>query len=101
MVNGKQEQSRCSRYRLDVVRNLSAQGFIPGRDVNLTELEQEGCVDGWSYSKDIFQSTLVSEVCVRAKPFTRSSQSVCFMSCIFDPLVDTIRASVQSFFIFS
>ncbi|XP_033996513.1 solute carrier family 22 member 4-like isoform X1 [Trematomus bernacchii] len=61
VVNGKQEQSRCSRYRLDVVRNLSAQGFIPGRDVNLTELEQEGCVDGWSYSKDIFQSTLVSE----------------------------------------
>ncbi|KAJ4929519.1 hypothetical protein JOQ06_018543, partial [Pogonophryne albipinna] len=57
VVNGKQEQSRCSRYRLDVVRNLSAQGFIPGRDVNLTELEQEGCVDGWSYSKDIFQST--------------------------------------------
>ncbi|KAI4814498.1 hypothetical protein KUCAC02_003690, partial [Chaenocephalus aceratus] len=35
VVNGKREQSRCSRYRLDVVRNLSAQGFIPGRDVNL------------------------------------------------------------------
>ncbi|KAJ4930067.1 hypothetical protein JOQ06_019081 [Pogonophryne albipinna] len=64
VVNGKQEQSRCSRYRLDVVRNLSAQGFIPGRDVNLTELEQEGCVDGWSYSKDNYQSTIVSEVCV-------------------------------------
>ncbi|XP_033955581.1 organic cation/carnitine transporter 2-like isoform X3 [Pseudochaenichthys georgianus] len=61
VVNGKREQSRCSRYRLDVVRNLSAQGFIPGRDVNLTDLEQEGCVDGWSYSKDIYQSTLVSE----------------------------------------
>ncbi|XP_029304014.1 solute carrier family 22 member 5-like [Cottoperca gobio] len=61
VVNGKQELSRCSRYRLDVVRNLSAQGFIPGIDVNLTDLEQEGCVDGWSYSKDIYQSTLVSE----------------------------------------
>ncbi|XP_029303672.1 solute carrier family 22 member 5-like [Cottoperca gobio] len=61
VVNGKQELSRCSRYRLDVVRNLSAQGFIPGMDVNLTDLEQEGCVDGWSYSKDIYQSTLVSE----------------------------------------
>ncbi|XP_059207741.1 solute carrier family 22 member 4-like [Centropristis striata] len=61
VVNGEEELSRCSRYRLDVVRNLSAQGFIPGRDINLTDLEQEGCVDGWSYSRDIYQSTLVSE----------------------------------------
>ncbi|XP_059207127.1 solute carrier family 22 member 4-like [Centropristis striata] len=61
VVNGKQQLSRCSRYRLDVVRNLSAQGLIPGRDVNLTYLEQEGCVDGWSYSRDIYQSTVTSE----------------------------------------
>ncbi|XP_030292956.1 solute carrier family 22 member 5-like isoform X3 [Sparus aurata] len=61
VVDGKQELSSCSRYRLDVVRNLSAQGLVPGRDVNLTDLEQEGCVDGWSYSKDIYQSTIVSE----------------------------------------
>ncbi|XP_037605527.1 solute carrier family 22 member 5-like [Sebastes umbrosus] len=61
VVDGKRELSRCSRYRLDVVRNLSAQGLIPGRDVNLTDLEQEGCVDGWIYSKDIYQSTIVSE----------------------------------------
>lgn len=75
VVNGKQELSRCSRYRLDVVRNLSAQGLVPGRDVNLTDLEQESCVDGWSYSKDIYQSTLVSQfdlVCSEQwkKPFT-------------------------------
>uniref|UniRef100_A0A3P8TXJ5 Major facilitator superfamily (MFS) profile domain-containing protein n=1 Tax=Amphiprion percula TaxID=161767 RepID=A0A3P8TXJ5_AMPPE len=63
MVNGKPELSSCSRYRLDVVRNLSALGYIPGRDVNLTDLEQENCVDGWSYSKDIYESTVVSEVC--------------------------------------
>ncbi|XP_071058599.1 LOW QUALITY PROTEIN: organic cation/carnitine transporter 2-like [Pseudochaenichthys georgianus] len=81
VVNGKQQQSRCSRYRLDVVRNLSAQGFIPGRDVNLTELEQEGCVDRWSYSKDIYQSTVVSEfdlVCSDQwkQPFTSTA---CFL----------------------
>ncbi|XP_068456278.1 organic cation/carnitine transporter 2-like [Clinocottus analis] len=61
VVNGKQQLSRCSRFRLDVVRNFSARGFIPGRDVNLTDVEQEGCVDGWSYSRDVYQSTIVSE----------------------------------------
>ncbi|XP_005923135.1 solute carrier family 22 member 5 isoform X1 [Haplochromis burtoni] len=75
MVNGKLELSRCRRYRLDVVKNLSAQGYIPGQDVNLTNLEQEGCVDGWSYSKDIYKSTIVSEfdlVCSEEwkQPFT-------------------------------
>ncbi|CAJ1063490.1 solute carrier family 22 member 5-like [Xyrichtys novacula] len=61
VIDGEERQSSCSRYKLDVVKNLSAQGLIPGRDVNLTELEQEGCLDGWSYSKDIYQSTVVSE----------------------------------------
>ncbi|XP_044078870.1 solute carrier family 22 member 5-like isoform X2 [Siniperca chuatsi] len=85
VVNGKQELSRCSRYRLDVVRNLSAQGFIPGRDVNLTDLEQEGCVDGWSYSRDIYQSTIVSEfdlVCSEQwkQPFT---STIYFLGVLF------------------
>ncbi|XP_023818286.1 solute carrier family 22 member 5 isoform X2 [Oryzias latipes] len=74
-VNGKQELSKCSRYRLDVVRNLSARGFIPHKDINLSDIELEGCVDGWVYSKDIYQSTIVTEfdlVCTEQwkQPFT-------------------------------
>uniref|UniRef100_A0A3Q1IHQ2 Major facilitator superfamily (MFS) profile domain-containing protein n=2 Tax=Anabas testudineus TaxID=64144 RepID=A0A3Q1IHQ2_ANATE len=61
LVDGEEVQSQCSRYRLDVVRNLSADGYIPGRDVNLTNLEQERCIDGWNYSRDIYQSNIVTE----------------------------------------
>lgn len=62
IIDGEKVQSQCSRYRLDVVRNLSAQGYIPAKDVNLTSLEQEGCIDGWNYSKEIYQSNIVTEV---------------------------------------
>uniref|UniRef100_A0AAR2KYF1 Major facilitator superfamily (MFS) profile domain-containing protein n=1 Tax=Pygocentrus nattereri TaxID=42514 RepID=A0AAR2KYF1_PYGNA len=46
-------------------------------DVNLTEIEQEKCVDGWMYSKHIYQSTIVTEfdlVCDDEwkQPFTSS-----------------------------
>ncbi|XP_054610754.1 organic cation/carnitine transporter 2-like isoform X1 [Dunckerocampus dactyliophorus] len=60
-VNGHEARSQCRRYNLEVVRNLSDKGFAPGSDVNLTGLEQEGCLDGWSYSKDIYQATIVTE----------------------------------------
>ena len=62
MVDGEAVPSQCSRYKLDVVRNLSAEGYIPGRDVNLTNLEEEGCLDGWNYSKEIYLSNIVTEV---------------------------------------
>uniref|UniRef100_A0A3Q3BCK6 Solute carrier family 22 member 5 n=1 Tax=Kryptolebias marmoratus TaxID=37003 RepID=A0A3Q3BCK6_KRYMA len=60
-VGGEEVQSQCSRFKLDVVKNLSDQGYIPGWDVNLTDLQQEGCLDGWNYSKDIYQYTIVTE----------------------------------------
>ena len=62
LVNGEEVKSQCSRYSLDVVRNMSAEVLIPGRDVNLTDLAQEGCLDGWNYSKDIYQTNIVTEV---------------------------------------
>ncbi|XP_061926708.1 organic cation/carnitine transporter 2-like [Entelurus aequoreus] len=61
LADGHQAHSQCRRYKLDVIRNLSEQGLAPGRDVNLTGLEQEGCLDGWSYSKDIYQANIVTE----------------------------------------
>uniref|UniRef100_A0A8C5N4S0 Solute carrier family 22 member 5-like n=1 Tax=Gouania willdenowi TaxID=441366 RepID=A0A8C5N4S0_GOUWI len=89
VLNGKQELSRCSRYRLDVVLNLSAQGLNPGVDVNLTDLDQESCVDGWNYSKEIYQSTLVSEFNMVCKdqwkqPFTFS---VFFIGVLFGSFI--------------
>ncbi|XP_038158147.1 solute carrier family 22 member 4-like [Cyprinodon tularosa] len=61
MMGGEEVQSQCSRYNLTVVKDFSDEGYIPGRDINLTTLPQEGCLDGWNYSKDIYQSTIVTE----------------------------------------
>lgn len=72
---GKQERSSCSRYELDLVKNLSALGIRPGLELvhNLSalasgpesvfsNLNQEGCKDGWTYSTEHYQSTVVTEV---------------------------------------
>uniref|UniRef100_A0A8C5GGF0 Solute carrier family 22 member 5-like n=1 Tax=Gouania willdenowi TaxID=441366 RepID=A0A8C5GGF0_GOUWI len=61
IVNGDKVLNQCSRYKLDVVKSLSAEGYIPGWDINVTNLEQEGCLDGWTYSKDVYHSTIVTE----------------------------------------
>ncbi|XP_035291161.1 solute carrier family 22 member 5-like [Anguilla anguilla] len=77
VVNGETEYSRCTRYRLDLISNFSAQGLSPSKDVNLSEVPLEGCSNGWTYSKEIYQSTIVTEfdlVCDNEwkQPFTTS-----------------------------
>ncbi|XP_061155599.1 solute carrier family 22 member 4-like isoform X3 [Syngnathus typhle] len=61
VVDGELQPNGCRRYRLDLLRNFSANGLLPGRDVNLSSLEQEDCADGWVYSTDVYQSTVVSQ----------------------------------------
>ncbi|XP_074011615.1 organic cation/carnitine transporter 2-like isoform X2 [Numenius arquata] len=58
---GRAEPSRCRRYRLAALANFSALGLRPGFDVELESLEQEPCLDGWEYSRDIYHSTIVTQ----------------------------------------
>uniref|UniRef100_A0A8C9XCW3 Uncharacterized protein n=1 Tax=Sander lucioperca TaxID=283035 RepID=A0A8C9XCW3_SANLU len=46
----------CSRLNLDIVRNYSQNKIIP----NVSEIPLESCLDGWTYSKEINQSTIVT-----------------------------------------
>ncbi|XP_038942700.1 solute carrier family 22 member 4 isoform X1 [Rattus norvegicus] len=59
--DGRQVPQSCRRYRLATIANFSALGLEPGLDVDLEQLEQESCLDGWEYSKDVFLSTIVTE----------------------------------------
>ncbi|XP_040827378.1 solute carrier family 22 member 4 isoform X3 [Ochotona curzoniae] len=62
LQNGREVPHSCRRYRLAAIANFSALGLEPGRDVDLEQLEQEGCLDGWEYSQDVYLSTIVTEV---------------------------------------
>ncbi|KAG7220354.1 hypothetical protein INR49_010190 [Caranx melampygus] len=63
------ERSSCSRYVLDVVQELSANGTRPILDQTQNQslsgsgssLRQEGCRDGWIYSTEHYDSTVVTE----------------------------------------
>ncbi|XP_028249745.1 solute carrier family 22 member 5-like [Parambassis ranga] len=74
VVSGQPDRSSCSRYDLDLLQNLSALGLRPslgliqnqsalgsGPEVNLSSLKQEGCKDGWTYSTEYYQHTVVTE----------------------------------------
>ncbi|KAM9348843.1 organic cation/carnitine transporter 2-like [Symphorus nematophorus] len=60
-VDGIAKHSSCSRLNLEIVRNYSQNKMIPNVDVNVSEIPLESCLDGWTYSKEIYQSTIVTE----------------------------------------
>ncbi|XP_060033837.1 organic cation/carnitine transporter 2 isoform X2 [Erinaceus europaeus] len=62
LQDGREVPHSCRRYRLAAISNFSALGLEPGRDVDLQQLEQEDCLDGWEFSRDIYLSTIVTEV---------------------------------------
>ncbi|XP_044520602.1 solute carrier family 22 member 5-like [Gracilinanus agilis] len=61
LQNGREVPRKCRRYRLAALANFSAMGLVPGRDVNLSQVELEPCLDGWEYSQDTYLSTIVTE----------------------------------------
>ncbi|KAM9069868.1 solute carrier family 22 member 4 isoform 4-T4 [Sarcophilus harrisii] len=68
LQDGREVPSKCRRYQLAALTNFSAQGLVPGRDVNLSQVELEPCLDGWEYSQDTYLSTIVTEVWQKKYP---------------------------------
>ncbi|XP_017275342.1 solute carrier family 22 member 4 [Kryptolebias marmoratus] len=60
-VDGITKRSSCWRLNLDVVRNYSERNVVPHVDVNVSGIPTEKCLDGWKYSKEIYQSTIVTD----------------------------------------
>ncbi|CAB1352973.1 unnamed protein product [Coregonus sp. 'balchen'] len=60
-MNGVSQLSSCLRLKLETVRNFSNLNIIPNVDINVSEIELESCLDGWKYSKEVYQSTIVTE----------------------------------------
>ncbi|XP_020846799.1 solute carrier family 22 member 4 [Phascolarctos cinereus] len=61
MQEGREVPRKCQRYQLAALTNFSTQGLVPGRDVNLSQVELEPCLDGWEYSQDTYLSTIITE----------------------------------------
>lgn len=60
--NGITKRSSCSRLNLEIVKNYSQKDLVPHVDVNVSKIPLETCLDGWIYSKDIYLSSIVTEV---------------------------------------
>ncbi|XP_023866789.1 organic cation/carnitine transporter 2 [Salvelinus sp. IW2-2015] len=60
-MNGVSQFSSCLRLKLETVRNYSNLNIVPNVDINVSEIELESCLDGWKYSKEVYQSTIVTE----------------------------------------
>uniref|UniRef100_A0A673BZZ1 Solute carrier family 22 member 5-like n=1 Tax=Sphaeramia orbicularis TaxID=375764 RepID=A0A673BZZ1_9TELE len=60
-ADGITKRSSCSRLNLELVREYSQSNLIPDVDVNVSQIPLERCLDGWTYSKEIYQSTIVTE----------------------------------------
>ncbi|XP_043837253.1 solute carrier family 22 member 4 [Dromiciops gliroides] len=61
LQDGREVPGKCRRYQLAALTNFSAQGLVPGRDVNLSQVALEPCLDGWEYSQDTYLSTIITE----------------------------------------
>ncbi|XP_054634956.1 organic cation/carnitine transporter 2-like [Dunckerocampus dactyliophorus] len=60
-VGGEERRSSCSRPNLEMVKNYLHNGIVPNMGGNVTEIPLEACRDGWTYSKDIYESTIITE----------------------------------------
>ncbi|XP_077393026.1 organic cation/carnitine transporter 2-like [Festucalex cinctus] len=66
LVLGKTEQNSCRRFQLGPIQNLSTWNqnmSVPesGSGSPLSSLPLEGCKDGWNFSTEHYQSTVVTE----------------------------------------
>lgn len=61
-IAGVTKHSSCWRLNLEIVENYSLSKVVPHVDVNISQIPVEKCLDGWIYSKDIYQSSIVTEV---------------------------------------
>ncbi|KAM4677024.1 solute carrier family 22 member 4-like [Discoglossus pictus] len=61
LQDGLEVPSKCRRYKLDIISNYSALGLLPGRDVNVSGIPQERCLDGWLYDQELYLTTIITE----------------------------------------
>lgn len=61
--------TKCSRHRVDIVKNYSDRGLLPWVDVNVSSIPREACMDGWEYDKETYISTIVTEVRLMLSPY--------------------------------